>query len=396
MNQGHNGSLLRKRDGGHARVSFAELFFDLVFVFAVTQLSHGLLAHPGVEGLAQTGMLFLAVWWTWIYTAWSTNWLDPDRAPVRLLLFALMAAGLAMAIAIPHAFDSRGALFAVAFAAMQVGRPLFVMLAMRGVDRANQRNFARIMVWGALAAVLWLWGGFAEPGARPAIWGAALALELVSPAAGFFVPGLGASRSTDWTIEGAHVAERCGLFVIIALGESILITGATFAEAEWRAAVLTGFASAFLATVAMWWIYFNIGAERASEHIAHAADPGRVARLAYTYLHLPIGAGIVLTAASDELVLAHPTGHTDPFAAMCLVGGPALYLLGCLLFKRATWGRWPVSHVAGLAMLAGVGSAWQALEPAALSAATTGVLILVALWETLSFRGSRRPPANAA
>lgn len=378
------GKLLRQRDGTHARVSFAELFFDLVFVFAITQLSHSLLEHPTVEGFVHTLMLLLAVWWTWIYTAWCTNWLNPERAPVRLLLFVLMAAGLAMAIAIPEAFDERGAVFALGFAAMQVVRPLFMLLVLRRADPANYRNFVRITAWSSAAAALWIWGGFASPEARVPIWTAALFVEYVSPAIGFWLPRLGASRSTDWVIEGSHVAERCGLFVIIALGESILITGATFAKLDWTAPVLAGFASAFLGTIAMWWIYFNIGAERASAQITHAADPGKIARLGYTYLHLPIGAGIVLAAASDEMVLAHPTGHTDLLTGFCIIGGPALYLLGNALFKRMSAAWMPLSHLVGLQLLAllALGAAW--LEPVAVSLLATAILILVAVWETRS------------
>ena len=379
-------NLLRRRDGNHARVSFAELFFDLVFVFAVTQLSHSLLEHPSPEGFLQTGMLFLAIWWSWIDTAWCTNWLDPERAPVRLMLFALMACGLAMSIAIPHAFGDRAALFALGYSVLQVGRSLFMMAALRRHDRANYVNFIRITIWAVAGAVFWVAGGFASPEARIGFWAVALLLDTSAPAMGFRVPGLGASSSHDWVVEGGHVAERCGLFVIIALGESILITGATFGATPWTTPVLLGFGSAFLSTIAMWWVYFNLGAERGSAHIAHSDDPGAIARLAYTYLHLPIGAGIVLTAASDEMVLAHPTGHADALTAFCLAGGPGLYLVGNLLFKRTITGVFARSHLAGLVLSAGLG-AWAALghpSPLALSLGSTAILIFVAIWETVA------------
>jgi low temperature requirement protein LtrA len=383
----HHARLLRMRDGNHARVSFAELFFDLIFVFAVTQLSHSLLAHHSLLGFVETGMLFLAIWWSWIYTTWLTNWLDPDRVPVRLLLFALMASGLGMAIAIPQAFGDRGGLFAVAFAS-QLIRPLFMIFALRAERGPVFHTFVRIFFWSGGAAAMWLWGGFADPHDRLWIWGIALGIEFAGPALGYWIPGLGAAKSTDWQVEGAHIAERCGLFVIIALGESILITGATFAEKSWTPPVLLGFASAFLGTIAMWWIYFNIGAERGSDRIAHHDDPGKVARLAYTYLHLLLVAGIVLTAASDEMVLAHPSGHTDPLTTFCLVGGPALYLLGNMFFKRVTGANnLPLSHLFGLGLSAVLAiAAWPLhLEPVTLSMAATAILILVAVSETLSF-----------
>lgn len=382
-------NLLRARDGHHAPVSFAELFFDLVFVFAITQLSHGLLAHPTPLGFIETGMLFLAVWWCWIDTAWCTNWLDPRHTPVRLMLFALMACGLAMSIAIPQAFGDRAAIFATGYAALQVGRSLYMMAVLRRHDRTNYVNFIRITVWAVAGAAFWLAGGYGPDEYRLALWAVALLLDTSAPAFGFRVPGLGASSSTDWVVEGGHVAERCGLFVIIALGESILITGATFGATAWTAPVLLGFASAFLGTIAMWWIYFNVGAERGSQRIAHSDDPGAIARLAYTYLHLPIGAGIVLTAASDEMVLAHPSGHTEPLTALCLVGGPALYLFGNLLFKRTIAGGLALSHLTGLGLSAALGM-WAVLAhptPLMLSLGSTVILIAVAVWETAAAAG---------
>ena len=187
-------------------------------------------------------------------------------------------------------------------------------------------------------------------------------------------------------MEGGHLAERCGLFVIIALGESILVTGATFAKLAWTPATVAAFLVAFVGSVAMWWIYFNIGAERGSRHIAASDDPGRLARLAYTYLHLLLVAGIIVVAVGDELVLAHPTGHTDAKTAAVLLGGPALYLLGNLLFKRAS-----AKHFAAVAS-GGPGAAgccWSrrrpSLSPLALSGATTLVLMIVAVWEARSF-----------
>jgi low temperature requirement protein LtrA len=133
-----DGSLLRARDGhGHARVAFVELFFDLVFVFGITQLSHHLLAHLNVSGLMQTTLLFMAIWWVWIYTTWVTNWLDPERTSVRLLLFALMLAGLVLSTSIPDAFGSQGLAFAGAYVFMQFGRTLFMLWALKGNAKAT-------------------------------------------------------------------------------------------------------------------------------------------------------------------------------------------------------------------------------------------------------------------
>jgi low temperature requirement protein LtrA len=374
------------REHEHGRVTYVELFFDLVFVFAVTQLSHTLIAHFSVLGLVETTLLFMAVWWVWIYTSWVTNWLDPDRAPVRLMLFVLMLAGLVLSTSIPQAFGDKGLAFAGAYVFMQVGRCLFMLWALKDVSPGNYRNFQRITAWLTLSGVFWIAGALAHGEWRFALWITALAIEYVSPSVYFWTPGLGRSTTADWDVEGAHMAERCGLFIIIALGESILVTGAKFADLAWTAPTVGALLSAFVGSVAMWWIYFNIGAERASRHIAGSSDAGRVARLAYTYLHLPLVAGIVLVAVGDELVLAHPLGHTDAKTAAVLIGAPAIYLVGNLLYKRATATSPALSHMAGLALLAALIPISQILAPLTLSAATTGVLILVATWETVSLQ----------
>ena len=388
--EGGNGSLLRVRDGHeHARVSFVELFFDLVFVFAITQLSHHLLAHLNVAGLVQTTLLFMAIWWVWIYTTWVTNWLDPERTAVRLLLFALMLAGLVLSTSIPEAFGSKGLVFAGAYVFMQVGRTLFMLWALKDQSEGNYRNFLRITCWLVLSAVFWISGGFAQGDTRLALWVVALAVEYISPMVRFWTPGLGASTTSDWDVEGGHLAERCGLFVIIALGESILVTGATFGKLPWTPAVVAAFLLGFVGSVAMWWVYFNVGAERGSKQIAGSSDPGRLARLAYTYLHLLLVAGIIVVAVGDELVLAHPHGHTDAKTAAVLIGGPALYLLGNLLFKCISANRFALSHQVGLGLLLLLIPAAHVLSPLVLSGATTLVLVIVALWEARSFSSGR-------
>ena len=386
--------LLRARGAHqHGKVTFIELFFDLVFVFAVTQLSHTLLAHLSWAGAAQTAFLLMAVWWVWIYTSWVTNWLDPERAPVRILLLALMLAGLALSASLPEAFGSRAAVFAGAHVFIQVGRGLFMQWALRGHGRDRFRNFLRINAWLGFAGILWLAGAVQDGEARYWLWALALAIEYAGPAMGFFTPGLGRSSTADWDVDGAHMAERCALFIIIALGESILVTGATLAGLEWTPITIASFLISFVAAVAMWWIYFDSGAERGSHHIASSGDPGRLARLAYTYIHLLPVAGIIVTAVADELVLSHPMGHdghADGATMLTVIGGPALYLLGVLLFKRVIAGRVPLSHLAGLVLLALLVPAAPHVTPLLLSAATTVVLILVCVWEGVSLRDSRR------
>ena len=381
-------NLLRTRQG-HTRVTYVELFFDLVFVFAITQLSHTLLEHLTLVGAFQTLFLLLAVWWVWMYTCWFTNWIDPDKPAVRMMMFALMLAGLLMSASIPHAFEHEGLLFACAYSFMQVIRTAFLLNAMHVHDRPNFVNMRRVFVWLCVSAVFWIAGGCADGEARVMWWLAALGIEYLGPIAYFRVPGLGRSSTTDWKVDGAHMAERCALFVIIALGESILVTGATAASLPATNPAVCAFVVAFVGSVAMWWIYFNIGAERGSREFAGAADPGRMARNVYTYFHIPIVAGIVVCAVADEITIAHPVGHLSPGAAAALLGGPALYLVGNVYFKRASAKYYPLSHLAGLGLLAIVAAISPTLEhvtPLALGTATSVILVVVAVWETLSLR----------
>ncbi len=173
------------------------------------------------------------------------------------------------------------------------------------------------------------------------------------------------------------------------------MTGAAFAKLPWSPITVAAFASAFVGSAAMWWIYFNIGAERGSRRISQSSDPGRLARLAYTYMHLPLVAGIIVAAVGDELVLAHPTGHTDFKTAATSLGGPALYLVGNLMFKRTTADPPALSHLIGLILLAGLVPLAPLLQPLAFAAAANAVLVLVAVWETRSLgTGDAEPKAN--
>ena len=385
-------NLLRSRDShSEERVGFIELFFDLVFVFAVTQVSHTIILHPDPLGFLQAGMLFLAVWWVWVDTAWVTNWLDVRHMPVRMLLFALMGAAMVMSISLPQAFGERAVPFALAYLGIQLGRHGFMLLALVRHNRDNFINFVRITCWSLAEAPFWIAGALSpEAATRMALWGIALVIVSTGPVAAFRVPWLGRSETRTWDVEGHHFSERCGLFIIIALGESILVTGAAFGLTAWTAPAIAAFASAFVGTIAMWWLYFDIGAQRAARALSQDKDPGRMARLAYTYFHIPIVAGIIVTAASDSMAVAHPAGPAGLAAAAALLGGPALYLFGNLIFKRTSADYYPLSHLVGLGLL-GLGAPLApGLSPLALSVAATAVLALVAAWELLSLRETRR------
>lgn len=385
-------NLFRKREGhGHAPVTNIELFFDLVFVFAITQLSHALLQHLSVLGALQTLLLLFAVWWVWIYTTWVANWLDPERANVRLMLILLMLGGLVLSSSIPGAFGKNGWLFAAAYCSMQIGRSLYMVWASRGVHPARARSFLRITFWLLLSLPLWIAGALATPEQRLFLWAAALLVDYSGPALFYPTPVLGRSKADDWDISGAHMAERCALFVIISLGEGVLITGATFAELPQDGLHWLAFATCFLGSAALWWLYFDTGAKRGSETIEASGQAGLIARNAYTYWHIPIVAGLVVSAVADEMLLMHPYGHIEPAFLAVTLGGSLLFLIGNMGFKKSTNDHSlpPFSHMIGCVLLIAVGAAawflhWQ---PITLGIAAFAVLASTAIWEWGSYNG---------
>jgi len=392
----HHHSLLRARGAkDSSKVGWVELFFDLVFVFSVTQLSHLLLGDLTWNGAAEATFLMLAVWVAWMWTTWAMNWLDTRHAAVRVLLFALMAAGLVLSAAIPEAFEERALAFACAYVFIQNVRTLFTVFALRGGHHNEYVNFIRIEIWLAFASIFWIAGALAEGEARWALWITALGVDIVAAGVRFWCPGLGASDVDVWSVDPSHIAERCGLFVIIALGESVIVTGATFAELQWDPYNAAGFAASFIGTVAMWWVYFATTAEEASELFERRTDPGALARAAYTYAHIPIIAGIILTAVGDELVLAHPVGHLETNVAMILAGGPAIFLLGSGFFRWMTCGDAPISHAIGFALVGLSALMFWEGAPIALSAATSLALCFVGAWEAIRRRRVHHPAERA-
>lgn len=378
--------LLRRRDGHHARVTFEELFFDLVYVFAVTQLSHELLTNLNLTGVIETLILWFTVWLGWQYTCWVTNWFDPETTRIRGLVFAVMLAGLLMASAIPGAFGERGWIFAFAYVAIQVGRTAYIVWEL-GPDHPLVANYRRMLGWVSISAVFWIAGAFVQHEARVALWAIAIVCEYVSPMFGFPLPGLGRSKTSDWTIEGGHLAERCQLFVIVALGETLLATGATMARAEsWNVAVLSALLATFLGTLAMWWLYFGTSSKDATDAITRSDDPGRIGAY-FHYIHAILVGGIIATAVGNDLVLAHPHDGLGTAYALTLTGGPAIYLFGSAVYKRVVYGVLPISHIAGVVALLAVIPAAFTVDLLTMGWLTTIIMLAVGFWEGRLARG---------
>ncbi len=367
--------LLRDRSGDQ-RVTNIELFFDLVYVFAVTQLSHFLLSHATAVGALQAALLLAMVWLVWAYTTWVTNWMDPERIEVRLLLVVLMLISLAMSAALPHAFAGWGWVVGTAYAVQQVGRSGFMVAALRG---PLQRNYERILAWCAVSGAFAVAGGLAGGPARDVLWVLAVATDVAGGLTGFATPGLGRSRTADWTIEGGHFAERCQAFILIALGESIVIIGAALSEAAHvTATMVAAFVVAFAGSVALWWLYFDRSAGASARVIAVSADPGRLGRSAYHLIHPLMVAGIIVTAAGDQTLLLLPSSAASAPAAWMILGGPALFLAGHAAFKFVVWRVIPWTRLAGIAVLALLALAAGAIPQIALAACAAVVVAAVA------------------
>jgi low temperature requirement protein LtrA len=396
--------MMRDRTG-QQRVTNVELFFDLVFVFAVTQLSHFLLSGPGsgthprtelvLSGHALTAvlaaLLLTMVWLLWSYTTWVTNWLDPALIPVRLMLLVLAAISLVSSAALPTAFGRYGLIVGAAYLVIQVGRSAFTVMVIG--DPVLRRNFQRILAWCVVSGSLALAGGLVHGDARILLWAGAVAVDLLGGAAGFYTPGLGKSRTAEWTIEGGHFAERCQGFILIAIGESIVVIGASLASrleaGSLTGADITAFVIAVIGSVAFWWVYFDRTAQDAADVIARSQDPGRIGRTAYHLIHPIMVAGIIVAAAADaavaEVAASHGgSGHASAWEAWLILGGPALFLLGHAAFKAAIWRRISWHRLAAIAALGLFGLLTPHVSALVLAACGAAAVVAVAVADHFS------------
>lgn len=380
---------LRPRgEGIEQPITTVELFFDLVYVFAVTQLSHMILGDLTVATVGRAALLLLIVWWAWIYTTWMVNWFDPGSPAVRAVLTGVMLASLLMAAALPGAFGDDAMLFAVSYVVLQVGRNVAAASLLRR-EHPLRDVFERLVGWSVASGVLWLVGAALPADRRLLLWGPAVVLDLCAPFAGYWLPRRGHTVTMDYDIEGAHFTDRCQGFIIIALGESIVVTGATAADAGLSSTVVLCLGLAFVETAALWWLYFGAVAERSRQVMSSCEDPGRLARDAYTYLHLPIIAGIIAVAVGDDLLIAEP-GHALHGVGLAMVlGGPALYLVGESLFRLRVTGAANAKRLAVAALLVALAPVGAQISALALSAIVAALLSALALWEL-------RAPAHGA
>ena len=364
------------------QVTTLELFFDVVFVFAITQVTGFLADHPTWDGLLRGLMMLGALWWAWASYAWLTNTLNPEEGAVRLAVFGAMAAMLIVSLAVPNAFGTDGVTFGVAYFVVRALHLLLYAIAGRG-DRDLLGAVLRIVPTATLGPALLVIAGFFGGTAQLALWGAALAIDYL---------GVLVGHMRGWRVSPEHFVERHGLVMIIALGESIVAIGVGAAglplDAGLIAAALLGIAVA----AALWWSYFDWAAFVSQARLAEATGPERaaLARDLYSYLHLPMVAGIVLFALGLKTTLAHLGDPLGTIPALGLCGGVALYLIAHVALRLRIGGG--LGHGRPIATILLLGLLPLAMAVPALAALGMVVAVCAAL---IAYEALRYPHARA-
>jgi low temperature requirement protein LtrA len=355
---------------GEERVTPLELFFDLVFVFAITQVTGFLAEHETGEGLLRGLLLLAALWWAWAAYAWLTNTLNPEEGAVRLAVFASTAAMLVVALATPTAFGADALVFGVAYFIVRALHLVLYAIAGRGDPElfAAVRRFAPGAVLGPTLLIA---AGFFDGPAEIGLWIAALAVDYLSALAG---------HGRGWRLSPGHFVERHGLIIIIALGESIVAIGVGAAGIPLDAAMITAAVLGMVVAACLWWSYFDwvVIVAEAQLHEADGPERANLARDVYTYLHMPMVFGIVLFALGMKTTLAHVGEPLELVPAIGLCGGLALYMAAHVALRLRTSGGWghgrPVATVALVALIP-VATMVPALVALALVAAVCSLLI---------------------
>nr|MDT0657013.1 low temperature requirement protein A [Micromonospora sp. DSM 115978] len=388
------GKLLRQ-EASSQRATFLELFLDLVFVFALTRVSQRLATdfiderRILVSEAGQTLLLFLALWLVWSTTVWATSHLEPAQPAVQLLVALTVFGAMVMAVALPEGFGGHGLVFATAYVAVQVGRSMILLLATHG--RGERLALLRVLIWAGLTGVPWIVGGVVgESPARGLLWTLALGLDYAVAVLGYPVPGLGRSTGPGQGIAGEHLAERYQQFLLIALGETILLLGFTYSGGEFTDDRTVGFVLALCTTVLFWRIYFFRAGQLLPAAISGARDPARLGG-ASGLAHLLMVIGIVLTGVGYELFVDHP-GAGEPAWLCAILGGPALFLIGRAYFEYQVFTRVSGVRVTGAVSLAVLAPALIGRPMLAAGAVGCAVLVGVAAADALR---SRRAPGES-
>ncbi|WP_112677228.1 low temperature requirement protein A [Micromonospora saelicesensis] len=372
------------------RPAFLELFFDLVYVFALVTLATVLADNLTWTGVTETLVLLLGFTMIWALTVWTADSVDLTRPAGQGQFIWVAAASLLLAALAADAYGDRRLLFATTYVVIHLSTAAYYILVIS--RRRPPRRSIRILIWEAVAGIGWIGGALVGGSGQLAIWVLAAVVEYGAAALGWPVPGIGRSRPRDWRLVGARVAERYRQFVIVALGVSIFVTGTTFSMSEYTLERASALLVVFTTIVLMWRIYIYRAGELLTDAIARSSNPALLTQSA-AVTHLIMVAGIIGAAVTSRLVVIRPLGETPPSWAAVILGGPALYLVGRGVLDFTVFGRISRSRLAGLVLLAGVAPTTPLLPPVLVALLAMAVLLLIAAANLVSTRRHTRTPA---
>lgn len=343
-----------------------ELFFDLVFAFAVSQLSHHLFTHLSLRGGAETVVLLLAVLTVWSYTSWAATMIPADRSSTRWMVLTVMLFGLFMNASVTMAFTTSGWAFVAPLLIIQLGRTIWTIF--HSNHAVYREHYIRVLLWFAATTPLWIVGAVMNADARVFWWALAAGIELAGTWLAHPVPGR-RLRSENVEFDASHMLERCRLFLLIALGESVLMTGSAIASASLSRMTLVAGTLALMGTVSLWALSFGRVHRIIHRHMEKTTNPILVSRYAVNALMVMV-AGLIAIAVANKGVIGHPVGQTSPALSLLLAGGPILFL------AAQGWYLWAVPKVRSKLHMAG-GAALLLAGLATLAMPAYGALLLV-------------------
>jgi low temperature requirement protein LtrA len=354
-----------------SRATFLELFFDVVFVFALRALAQQLIGTLTWSGAFQTLVLLLAIGFVWSLTARVTDELDPQRPPVQLLVLATMVGALVLSAAVPEAFGKTGLVFAGTYLAIQIGRCLFLMVLLRG--QQAQHVPTRALIWHAATGVLWVTGALASGTARTAQWTLAVVLIHLARQANYPLRAMRRLAGAELPPGGEYLAERFRALFVIGLGEVVLAVGSTLTEHGFTATQTAAFVVTFAITALIWRIYIFRAGNQMGAAIRASTNPDRLGSL-MSYAHIVMIAGLVVASAGDVLVIDRPFGQPRATATITILGGPALFLTGRALLQYLVFSRVATNRAIGLIALACLAPP-MLLAPPLLNALAAGTVL---------------------
>lgn len=382
---------LVRRPGGPQRATLLELLFDLVFVAAIALSSTTLAGDISWHGVVRVALPLAAVWWVWSITTLLTDFYDPQRPRIQVVILSAMLGAMMLAAAVPEALGERALVFAGTYVAVHIGRGIILVASLGGT--AAQVRAARFAIWFAVSGVAWLVGALVGERLRAVLWALALLVDYVASGFRYPVPWLGRVPLDQYGKAGEHLGERYQQFMILALGDLILVPTIRYSETEPNAARTTAFLVTFATALLLWQIYVY----RAGSLLLTLVNrkPGRVVRWA-PYTHVLMVAGIVATAAGSDLVVGQPTGRTATGWVALIVGGSMLFLIGRTTFEYQVYGRVGWTRFAFMGLLVGLSPVLRMLPPFLVTIAVASVLAGIALTDTLRANVALRHMPEAA